>query len=69
MTNDKSITFEVKLINSVWYMSSSVSSLADNLSERLYKDKCKNCKSNLEYMTAKDKALTFKCVDCNRNYE
>ena len=50
-------------------MSSSVSSLADNLSERLHKDKCKNCKSDLEYLTAKDKALPFKCVGCNRNYE
>ena len=34
-------------------MSSSLSRLAHNLSERLHKEKCKNCKSDLEYETAK----------------
>ena len=52
---------------------SSLSSLADNLSEGLHKDKCKNCKSDLEYVTAsavaKDTILIFKCVDCNESYE
>ena len=52
---------------------SSPSSLADNLSEGLHKDKCKNCKSDLEYVTAsavaKDTILIFKCVDCNESYE
>ena len=50
-------------------MSSSLSSLADNLANELHKDKCKNCKSSLEYSIAKDNTLTFKCVDCNRDYE
>ena len=52
---------------------SSLSSLADNLSEGLHKDKYKNCKSDLEYVTAsavaKDTILIFKCVDCNESYE
>ena len=50
-------------------MSSSLSSLADNLSEGLHKSKCKDCKSDLEYVTAKNNTRTFKCVGCNKNYE
>ena len=42
-----------------------LSSLVDNLAEGLHKGKGKDCKSNLEYMTAKDGLLTFKYVDCN----
>ena len=38
-------------------MSSSLSSLVDNLSERLYNDKCTDCKSCLDYMSVKDDQL------------
>ena len=50
-------------------MPSSLSSLADNLSEGLHKDKCKYCKPDFEYMIAKENTLIFKCVDCKTNYK
>ena len=50
-------------------MSSSLSSLADNLAKGHHKDKCKNCKSDLEYMTVNDGTLVFKCVNCKKNYD
>ena len=45
-------------------MPSSLSSLVDNLAEGLYKNKCKDCKSYLEYVTAIDK-----CLSCKKNYK
>ena len=38
-------------------------------SKELYKDKCKDCKSDLEQMTANDGSLISKCVGCSKNYE
>ena len=39
------------------------------LSERLHKDKWSDCKSDLEYVTAKDSTLTLQGTGCNKNYE
>ena len=50
-------------------MSSSLSSLVDNLSEGLHSDKCTNCKSCLDYMTTKDEQLIFRCSECKNNYK
>ena len=50
-------------------MSCSLPRLADNLSEGLHKDKCKDQKYDFEYVAAKDKTLTLKCVGCNKNCE
>ena len=50
-------------------MSNSPTSLADNLSEGLHKDKCKNCEPVLKCVTATENTLTFKCIACNKNYE
>ena len=41
--NGKSIQYKIKFIDSFRFMSSSLSSLADNLSERLHSDKCTDC--------------------------
>ena len=46
-------------------MSTSLSSLVDNLSEKLHSDKCKDCKSELDYMSVKDNQLIFQCLGCN----
>ena len=46
----------------------SLSNLVDNLSERLYSDKCTDCKSCLGYMSVKDDQLIFKCPKCNKNH-
>lgn len=47
------ITYKIKFFDRIRFMSSSLSSLAHNLSERLHKEKCKNCTFDLEYETAK----------------
>ena len=49
-------------------MASSLSSLTDNLAEGLYKGKCKDSKSSLKYVTARDGIPKFKCVDCNKTH-
>ena len=38
-------------------MSTSLSSLVDNLSEKLHSDKCKDSKSELDYMSIKNNQL------------
>ena len=40
LDNGKSITHKIKFIDSFKFMSSSLSNLVDNLSERLHCDKC-----------------------------
>ena len=50
-------------------MSSSLSSLADNLSEEIHIEKCADCASYLDYMSIKDDKLTFRCSECKKNYE
>ena len=50
-------------------MSSSLSSLVDNLSEGLHCDKCRDCKSCLDYMSVKDDQLIFRCFECKKNYK
>ena len=50
-------------------MSSSLSSLVDNLSEGLHSDKCTDCKSYLDYMIIKDAQLIFRRFECNKNYK
>ena len=49
-------------------MSTSLSSLVDNLSEKLHSDKCKDCKSELDYMSIKNNKLIFQCLECKMSY-
>ena len=63
------ISYKIKFIDSYRFMSTSLSKLVDNLSEGLYNDKCKDCKSYLDYMTTKDEELIFRCFSCKKNYE
>ena len=48
-------------------MSTSLSNLVSNLSERLDNYRCIDCKSCLDYMTTKDEQL--RCFRCKKNYE
>lgn len=57
----------MKFIDSIQFMASSWSTLADNLTERLHKNKDR--KSSLEYLTTKDTLLTFKSMECNKSYD
>ena len=50
LDNGKTITYKLKFIDSSRFMSTSLSSLVNNLSDELYNDKCTNCKSCLEYI-------------------
>ena len=47
-------------------MSTSLSSLVDNLSDGLHSNKCTNCKSALDYMKFEDNQLTFEYLNCNK---
>ena len=69
--NDKitKISYKIKFIDSFRFMSSSLSNLVDNLSEWLHSDKCTNFKPYLDYITAKDEQLIFRCFECKNNYE
>ena len=69
--NDKTtkISYKIKFIDSFRFISSSLSSLAHNLSEGLHNDRCTDCKSYLDYMASKDEKLIFRCFECKRNYE
>ena len=44
------ISYKIKFIHSFRFMSSSLSSPVDNLSEELHSDKCADCKFCLAYM-------------------
>ena len=63
--NDKimKISYKIKFIDSFRFMSSSLSSLADNLSEGLHSDKCTDRKSFLDYMITQDDQLIFRCFE------
>ena len=66
--NGKSLTYKIKFIDSFRFMSSSLSNLADNLSEGLHGDTCTDCKSCLDYMSFNEQ-LTFRCFECKKNYK
>ena len=65
LDNSKTVTYKQKFIDSFRFMSTSLSSFVDNLSEKLHSDKCKDCKSELDYMSVKDNQLIFQCLQCN----
>ena len=63
------VKYKIKFIGSFRFMSSSLSSLVDNLSEGLQNDKSTDCKSYLEYISTKDELLIFNGLKCCKNHE
>ena len=63
------ISYKIKFIDSFRFMSSSLSSFVNNLSEGLHSDKCTDCKSCLDYMITKDEQLIFTCFECKKNFK
>ena len=66
--NGKSIKYKINFIDSFIFVSSSLSNLVNNLSDKIYSDKCTDFKSYLDYMSIKDDQLMFRCFDCKKNY-
>ena len=58
------ISYKIKFIDIFKFMSSSLSSLVDNLSEGFHSDKCTDCKSCFDYTITKDDQLIFTCSEC-----
>ena len=69
LDNGKTTSHKLKFIDSCRFMSSSLSSLVDNLSEGLHNKKCGKCKFCLKYISIEDNKLVCKCTDCNKNYK
>ena len=55
--NDKAtkISYKITFVDSCKFMLTSLSNLVSNLCEELHNDRCIDCKSCLDYMTAIDK--------------
>ena len=69
LDNSKRITYKIIFFDSFRFMSTSLSNLVDNLSERVHSDKCTDCKFYLDYMSVKHDQLIFKCLKCNKNHK
>ena len=65
LDNSKTVEYKLKFIHCFRFMSTSLSSLVVKLSEKIHSDKCKDCKSQLDYISLKDNQLIIQCLECN----
>ena len=61
------IYYKIKFIDSAILMISSLSSLVDNLAERIDKIKCRDCDCFFEYESVKGSLIKNKCLSSNKN--
>ena len=61
LKNNTIISYKIMFIDSLRFMSSSLSSLAHNVAEGLHNNKC--------IASTKDELLTFKCLKCTKSHE
>ena len=61
--------YHIKVIDSYRFMSTSLSSLVNNLSEGFHNDQCTDSKSYLDYTTTLGEQLISRCFRCKKNYE
>ena len=69
LDKDKKFIYKIIFIDSVRFMSRSLSSLVDNLSEGLHNYNCPNCKRRLDYISTKDNLLIFKYIEYSKNHK
>ena len=50
------------------FLATSLSNLVDNLTEGINKSRCKNYNYFLEYESAKNSLIQYKCLSCNKDY-
>ena len=62
------MTYRLKFIDSFRFMSTSLSRLVDNLSQKLPSDKFKDCKSKLIFISFEYNQFIFQCFECKMNY-
>ena len=62
------ISYKIKFLRRARVMTTSLSSIVNNLRQGLHKVKCKDCDCFLEYESAKDNLIKYKCLSCNKDY-
>ena len=68
---DETIIYRLEFIDSFKFMSTCLSTLVDNLSNKIIENgKCVHCKSCLEFIEIRNNGrLIFQCFDCKRRYK
>ena len=62
------ISSNIKFIDRLGFVATSLSNLVDNLSGRIDKLKCKNCDCFLEYKNFKSNLTEYNCSFCNKDF-
>ena len=64
----KPIVCKIKFIDSFRFVSKSLSSLVNSLSDNVHNIRCRNFNSCLDYMKYDDNKLIYRCFECKTNY-